>query len=159
MQSYEIKLPSQAFLDWRFLHLRKLREIGCHDVAKFRFVTIDSSALIQSCLLFTNPTCLNFSTEKISRILNPKIAWGFHSFERMHSNLAFTWEISGGTQFTVAPVGPAAAEAITKHTFGAKHGAVRESGWEVYYSGQNVLWMNYKSLGSECQVIICSNKY
>ena len=58
-QSYEIKLPSQAFLDGRSSPWRKLREVGCYDVAKFRLVTIDSCALIHSCLLFTN---LNFAT-------------------------------------------------------------------------------------------------
>jgi hypothetical protein len=30
------------------------KQVGCNDVAMFRLVTIDSSALIQSCLLFTN---------------------------------------------------------------------------------------------------------
>ena len=37
-QSYEIKLPSQAFLDRRSSPWRKLRQFGCYDVAKFRFV-------------------------------------------------------------------------------------------------------------------------
>ena len=59
IQSYEIKLPPQPFLDGRFSPWRKLRQVGCYDVAKFRLVTIDSCALIHSCLLFTN---LNFAT-------------------------------------------------------------------------------------------------
>ena len=73
----------------------------------------------------------------------------------MHRCLAFTWEISGGIQFTIGALveGPPA----TKHTFGGKHGAGRESSWEEH-SCQNVFQMNYKSLGSGCQVIICSNK-
>ena len=54
LQRYEIKVPSQIFLDGR-----KLRRVGCYDVAKFRLVKIDSCALIHSCLLFTN---LNFVT-------------------------------------------------------------------------------------------------
>ena len=58
-QSYEIKLPSQAFLDGKSSPGRKLRQVGCYDVAKFRLATIDSCALIHSCLLFTN---LNFAT-------------------------------------------------------------------------------------------------
>ena len=58
-QSYEIKLPSQAFLDGRSSPWRKLRQVACYDVAKFRLVTIDSCTLIHSCLLFTN---LNFAT-------------------------------------------------------------------------------------------------
>ena len=59
LQSYEIKLPSQAFLDGRSSPWRKLRQVGCYDVAKFRLVTIYSCALIHSCVLFTN---LNFAT-------------------------------------------------------------------------------------------------
>jgi hypothetical protein len=39
--------------------LKKLRQVGCYDVEKFRLVTIDSCALIDSCLLFSN---LNFAT-------------------------------------------------------------------------------------------------
>ena len=58
-QSYEMKLPSKAFLDGRSSPWRKLRQVGCYDVAKFRLVTIDSCALIHNCLLFTN---LNFDT-------------------------------------------------------------------------------------------------
>ena len=58
-QSYEIKLASQAFLDGRSSPWRKLRQVRCLDVAKFWLVTIDSWALIHSCLLFTN---LNFAT-------------------------------------------------------------------------------------------------
>ena len=37
-QSYEIKLPSQAFLDGKSSPRRKLRQVGCYDVAKFRLV-------------------------------------------------------------------------------------------------------------------------
>ena len=48
-QSYEIKLPSQTFLDGR-----KLRQVG-----RVLFVAKFSCALICSCLLFTN---LNFAT-------------------------------------------------------------------------------------------------
>ena len=44
---------SGDFLCW------KLRQVGCYDVAKLRLVTIDSCALIHSCLLFTN---LDFAT-------------------------------------------------------------------------------------------------
>ena len=58
-QSYEIKLPSQAFLDGRASPWRKLRQVGCYDVAKFRLVTIESYALIHSCCLSTS---LNFAT-------------------------------------------------------------------------------------------------
>ena len=58
-QSYEIKLPSQTLLDGTFSPYRKLRQVGCYDVAKFRLVKIDSCALIHSCQLFTN---LNFAT-------------------------------------------------------------------------------------------------
>ena len=41
-QSYEIKLPSHAFLDGRSSPWRKLRQVGCYDGAKFRLVTLDS---------------------------------------------------------------------------------------------------------------------
>ena len=50
-QSYEIKLPSQAFLDGRTLPWRKLRQVGCYDVAKFKLVRIDNCKLMHSCLL------------------------------------------------------------------------------------------------------------
>ena len=40
MQSYEIKLPSQTFLDGRFSPWRKLRQVGCYAVAKLRLVTL-----------------------------------------------------------------------------------------------------------------------
>ena len=60
-QSYEIKLPSQAFLDGRSSPCKILRQVGCKDVAKFRLVTIDGNASIHSCLLFTN---LNFATSQ-----------------------------------------------------------------------------------------------
>ena len=56
---YEIKLPSQVFLDGRSSPWRKLRQVGCCDVAKFRLVTVDNWALIHICLLFTH---LNFAT-------------------------------------------------------------------------------------------------
>ena len=58
-QSYEIKSPPQASLDgWSSL-LKKLRQVGCYYVEKFRLVTINSCALNDGCLLFTNP---NFAT-------------------------------------------------------------------------------------------------
>ena len=54
VQSYEIKQPSQAFLDGRSSPWKKLRQVGCYAVARFRLVTIDSYGLIKSCLLFTS---------------------------------------------------------------------------------------------------------
>ena len=66
----------------------------------------------------------------------------------MHSSLAFTWEISGTTtQFTVAvdgaptPKAKGAGKYSTKHTFGGKHGAVREGSWEEH-SDQFWIWMS-----------------
>jgi len=56
LQSYKIKLPSQAFLDERFSPWTKLRQVGCYDLAKVRLVTIDSCALIHSCLSFAIAT-------------------------------------------------------------------------------------------------------
>ena len=53
-QRYEIKSPPEAFLD-----RKELRQVGFYDVEKFRLITIDSCALIESHLLFTN---VNFAT-------------------------------------------------------------------------------------------------
>ena len=47
-QSYEIKLPSQAFLDGRSSPWRKLRQVECYDAAKLRLVTIDSCAQLST---------------------------------------------------------------------------------------------------------------
>ena len=58
-------------------------------------------------------------------------------FDVTNRALAFTWKISGGSQFTVATGGTlATAEAITKHTFGGKHGADRENSWEGHQTWQ-----------------------
>ena len=41
IQSYEIKLPPRAILGFQILEISlcwKLRQVGCYDVAKFRFV-------------------------------------------------------------------------------------------------------------------------
>ena len=42
------QVPSLALLNGRPLVWRKLKQVGCYDVSKFRFVTIDSCALIHS---------------------------------------------------------------------------------------------------------------
>ena len=61
-QSYEIKLPFQAFLDGRYSPWRKSRLVGCYDVANYRLVTIDSFAISDSFLLFMN---LNHNTQPV----------------------------------------------------------------------------------------------
>ena len=48
-QSYEIKLPSQAFIDQISSPWEKIKTGWGYDVAKFRLVTIDSSHWLKNC--------------------------------------------------------------------------------------------------------------
>ena len=66
IQSYEIKLPLEAFLDGRSLNWKKFR------YKKFQICKQDSRALIQGNVVFTNlnitmshcAACLNFQQRK-----------------------------------------------------------------------------------------------
>ena len=51
LQSYEIKLPSQAFLDGRSLPRRKLRQVGCYDVGFLNpKMAIEGNLISQFCV-------------------------------------------------------------------------------------------------------------
>ena len=103
VQSYEIKLPSQAFLDGRSSPWIKFRQVGCYDVAKFRLVTIDSCALIHSCvqiwallhhntqpvLIFNRQNLQNFKSQN-----GPMEVTWFHSF-------VLVWSLGGNLECSV----------------------------------------------------------
>ena len=105
------QVPSSSLFTWMVLTLKKLRQVGCYDVEKFRLITIDSCALIDSCLLFTNldfatsqhPTCLNIQQRKLPefQIPNwPEEGTWFHSFEKIWCNLqnsSRAWNCKGTT--------------------------------------------------------------
>ena len=61
-QSYEIKLPSRTILESKILEIFSVeyfRQVGCYDVAKFRFVNSRQLSFNAQLSIVTN---LNFST-------------------------------------------------------------------------------------------------